>query len=125
MTRTLAPAIPLPHWLHVADGCLPVCRRLRPGRGERGARADPGGLQSARQPRVAAAAQRASAHLLSLRSSLRLGAEHDFAVRSAVSDEQGRLYLRYDQTFRGLKVWASDVIVEMSAENAPARWCRI
>ena len=70
-------------------------------------------------PRVAAAAQRASAHLLSLRSSLRLGAEHDFAVRSAVSDEQGRLYLRYDQTFRGLKVWASDVIVEMSAENAP------
>ena len=68
-------------------------------------------------PRVAAAAQRASAHLLSLRSSLRLGAEHDFAVRSAVNDEQGRLYLRYDQTFRGLKVWASDVIVEMSAAS--------
>ncbi len=69
-------------------------------------------------PRIAAAAQQASEHLRSLRASLRLSAEHDFALRSAVQDELGRLYLRYDQTFAGRKVWASDAVVEILAENA-------
>ncbi len=68
-------------------------------------------------PRIAAAAQKASDHLRSLRSSLRLTAQHDFALRSAVQDEQGRMYLRYDQTFAGRKVWASDAIVEILADN--------
>ena len=68
-------------------------------------------------PRIASAAQQASDHLRSLRSSLRLSAEHDFALRSAVQDERGRLYLRYDQTFAGKKVWASDAIVEILADS--------
>jgi Zn-dependent metalloprotease len=70
-------------------------------------------------PHLAAGLQRASDHLLSLRSSLGLTAEHGFLARSAVADELGLTHLRFDQTFRGVKVWEGDVIVELSQGSTP------
>ena len=85
--------------------------------------AEPMAEQAARpllgNPRTAAGLQRASEHLLSLRLGLGLTGEHGFAARSAVGDEFGLTHLRFDQTFRGIKVWASDVIVELSKQSSP------
>ncbi len=72
-------------------------------------------------PRTAVALNRASAHLRSLRGNFGLGSDHDFQVRSVVGDELGRMHMRFDQTFRGVKVWTGDVIVELSTQNDPQR----
>jgi Zn-dependent metalloprotease len=70
-------------------------------------------------PRSAAMLSRAGEHLLSLRSSLGLSGDSSFVARSAVTDEFDRTHMRFDQTFRGIKVWTGDVIVEMSKEVSP------
>jgi Zn-dependent metalloprotease len=56
---------------------------------------------------------------LSLRASLGLSNDHGFQARSAVGDEFGLTHMRFDQTFRGVKVWEGDVIVELSSDNQP------
>ena len=72
-------------------------------------------------PYTAAGLQRASDHLRSLLPSLGLNSDHGFQVRSVVGDKFGLTHLRFDQTFRGVKVWEGDVIVELSQDNAPQR----
>ncbi len=70
-------------------------------------------------PRMAAAIHNGSAYLMGLRANLGLTAEHGFLARSAVIDELGKTHLRFDQTFRGVRVWEGEGIVELSAQNAP------
>ena len=70
-------------------------------------------------PRTAAGVQRASEHLLTLRPSLGLGSDHGFQARSAMVDDLGRQHVRFDQTFRGIKVWAGEAIVELVADSSP------
>ncbi|HRI48733.1 MAG TPA: M4 family metallopeptidase [Pseudomonadota bacterium] len=95
----------------LVQGCGPAA--------EVGAPATEQAAQQLGSSRAAAGLQRASEHLLSLRSGLGLTGEDGFAVRSAVGDDLGLTHLRFDQTFRGVKVWTGDVIVELSQESAP------
>ena len=70
-------------------------------------------------PHMAVAMQRASEHLLALRFTLGLDNNAGFLPRSAVVDEFGLTHMRYDQTYRGIKVFEGDVIVELSANQTP------
>ena len=70
-------------------------------------------------PQMALTVQTASAHLLSLRSQLGLNADHSFQARSAYVDIMHRTHLRYDQKFRGVRVWEGDVIVQVGENGAP------
>ena len=70
-------------------------------------------------PRMALAIQHGSQYLMALRSNLGLSADHGFVARSAVVDELGLTHLRFDQTFKGVRVWEGEGIVELSAPDAP------
>ncbi len=70
-------------------------------------------------PRMASFIQRGSEHLLALRTSLNLSADHNFQARSAVVDEFGLTHLRFDQTYRGVRIWESEGIVELSPQSEP------
>src|SRR5689334_14039627 len=59
-------------------------------------------------PHLAAAVARSSDHLMQLRSGLGLDSEYSFLPRSAVVDQFGLTHLRYDQSYRGVRVWAGD-----------------
>ena len=98
--------------LLLAEGCGPAQEVAEPA-------PDQAAQRLLGNPRAAAGLQRASEHLLSLRSGLGLTGEHGFAARSAVGDELGLTHLRFDQTFRGVKVWTGDVIVELSQQSSP------
>ena len=70
-------------------------------------------------PLLRTAVQRSSDHLMGLRNSLGLDVNSDFRPRSAVADEFGAKHIRYDQMYRGVRVWAGDVIVEVGADGTP------
>src|SRR5690242_13139024 len=68
------------------------------------------------KPDVARAVQTGRDHLLAARAKLGLSADHDFVTRNAFVDEQGATHVRYDQTYRGVKVWSGEVIVHQGAQ---------
>jgi Zn-dependent metalloprotease len=46
-----------------------------------------------------------------------LDANHDFVVRNAVIDDEGGIHVRYDQTYRGVKVWTGEAIVHQGTNQ--------
>jgi Zn-dependent metalloprotease len=70
-------------------------------------------------PLLRTAVQSSSDHLMGLRNSLGLDVNSDFRPRSAVADELGAKHIRYDQMYRGVRVWGGDVIVEVGANGTP------
>ena len=70
-------------------------------------------------PLLRTAVQSSTDHLMGLRNTLGLDVNSDFRPRSAVADEFGAKHIRYDQMYRGVRVWAGDVIVEVGANGAP------
>lgn len=67
----------------------------------------------------AAAIRHGDAHLTALAGSLGLDDNHSFQVRSAVVDDLGLTHLRYDQSYRGVRVWEGEAIVALSAQAVP------
>lgn len=59
------------------------------------------------------------AHLTALAGSIGLDDNHSFQVRSTVVDEFGVAHLRYDQRYRGVRVWEGEAIVALSAQAVP------
>jgi Zn-dependent metalloprotease len=69
-------------------------------------------------PRLGAALQTSSNHLLAARSSLGLDADHGFQARSIFSDELLQTHVHYGQTYRGVKVWGGDTVVHLAADGS-------
>jgi len=61
-------------------------------------------------PDVARAVQGGRDLMLQARGKMALDADHDFVARNVVVD-QGETHVRYDQTFRGVRVWGGEAIV--------------
>ncbi|HNX93621.1 MAG TPA: M4 family metallopeptidase [Holophaga sp.] len=55
--------------------------------------------------------------LLDQRWELGLDADHDFRVRGVHHDELGQTHTRFQQTFKGLKVWGGDLITHKDAHG--------
>ena len=107
-----AVAAPLAAGLLLAAGCGPADE-------EAGAAPDAARSRLVTHPRMATAVARAGTHLMSLRPSLGLGGEYGFALRGATEDERGRIHVRFDQTFRGVPVFAADAIVALAEGDTP------
>ena len=71
------------------------------------------------KPDVARAVQAGRDLLLQTRGKA-LDANHDFVTRNAVVDEQGGIHVRYDQTYRGVRVWSGEAIVHEGAGQRAA-----
>jgi Zn-dependent metalloprotease len=69
------------------------------------------------KPDVARAVQRGRDLLLAARGKMGLGADHDFVTRNAIADNMGWTHVRYDQTYRGVRVWGGEVIVHEDASQ--------
>jgi Zn-dependent metalloprotease len=72
------------------------------------------------RPDVARAVQTGRDLLLQARGKMALDADHDFVTRNAVVDEQGGTHVRYDQTYRGVRVWGGEAIVHEGASQRAA-----
>lgn len=68
------------------------------------------------RPDVARAVQTGRDFLLGARGKMGLGADRDFVTRNVFVDEQSGIHVRYDQTYRGVKVWASEAIVHQDSK---------
>jgi len=68
-------------------------------------------------PDVALAAQSSRDFLLKSRGKMGLDADHDFVVRNAIVDDQGAVHVRYNQTYRGVRVWGGETIVHLGADQ--------
>src|SRR4051812_24941347 len=62
------------------------------------------------RPDVARAVQVGRDLLLQARGKLALDADHDFVTRNAIVDDEGATHVRYDQTYRGVRVWGGEAI---------------
>jgi Zn-dependent metalloprotease len=67
------------------------------------------------KPDVARAVQAGRDFLLQARGKMALDANHDFVTRNVFVDEQGAIHARYDQTYRGVRVWSGEVIVHQDS----------
>ena len=67
--------------------------------------------------RPEALAQSAGNRLMSLRGDLGLDANHAFQLRNALGDDLGQTHARFQQTYKGLKVWGGEVIAHMDSEG--------
>jgi len=72
------------------------------------------------KPDVARAVQAGRDLLLQARGKMALDADHDFVTRNAVLDEQSGTHVRYDQTYRGVRVWGGEAIVHEGASQRAA-----
>ena len=70
-------------------------------------------------PQLALAVQRSNEHLLLHRSELGLTSEHKFMARSAVLDPSVESHIRFDQTFRGVRIWNGEAIVRATVDGEP------
>ncbi|HJU83906.1 MAG TPA: M4 family metallopeptidase [Holophagaceae bacterium] len=59
----------------------------------------------------------ATARLMALRESLGLGEEHAFRARTAQVDEKGELHARFQQTYKGVRVWGGEAITHTDANG--------
>jgi len=70
-------------------------------------------LKAAESDRVAMALQ----HLDAMRASLGLDSAHKFIARSTHTDEFGHTHTRFQQHYRGLKVWGGEAITHLDASG--------
>jgi Zn-dependent metalloprotease len=68
-------------------------------------------------PDVARAVQTGRDFLLKARGQMALDANHDFVARNAIIDDKGGIHVRYDQTYRGVKVWEGEAIVHQGTNT--------
>jgi len=95
--------------LMLAAGCDPGDEPAPPS-------SDDSALSAAlNRPDVARAVQTGRDLLLQARGKRGLDAHHDFVTRNAVVDDQGATHVRYDQTYRGVRVWGGEAIVHQGA----------
>ena len=59
----------------------------------------------------------AQSHLLTVRDQLGLGPAAGFAVRTALTNPQGRTVARFTQTHEGHRVWAGEAIAHVEANG--------
>ncbi len=65
-----------------------------------------------------ALAQSAGARLMNLRGDLGLDSNHAFQLRNTLGDDLGQTHARFQQTYKGLRVWGGEAIAHMDAEGS-------
>jgi len=68
--------------------------------------------------RPEALAQVAGNRLMSLRGDLGLDTNHAFQLRNTIGDELGQTHARFQQTYKGLRVWGGEAISHMDSEGS-------
>ncbi len=72
-------------------------------------------LQEQATPRL----QQVRAQLLDHRASLGLDSDHDLVLVASHVDTVGQIHGRFDQTYRGLKVWGASLTVHRDLDGSP------
>lgn len=69
------------------------------------------------EPRLALAIQAGPEYLERMQRELGLGAEYGFQARTAYGDGMDHAHIRYDELYRGVKVWQGEVILHFGSEG--------